>query len=57
VTDIKPSTLPKLNRPKRGFTEYAEKLNGRIAMIGFLVLLAIEYFTGKGILAWLGIGQ
>ncbi|MEM9905043.1 MAG: hypothetical protein AAF921_08485 [Cyanobacteria bacterium P01_D01_bin.44] len=55
VTDIKPSTSPKLDRPKRGFTDYAERLNGRAAMIGFVALLAIEYLTGKGLLSWLGI--
>ncbi|MEO1404054.1 MAG: hypothetical protein AAFV72_22770 [Cyanobacteria bacterium J06635_1] len=55
MTDIKPSTSPKLDRPKRGFTDYAERLNGRAAMIGFMALLAIEYFTGRGLLAWLGI--
>lgn len=31
-----------------GFTEYAEKINGRLAMIGFLALLSIEVLTGHG---------
>ena len=30
---------------KMGFTEYAEKINGRFAMIGFVSLLAIELLT------------
>ncbi|MEO0458749.1 MAG: hypothetical protein AAF152_19510 [Cyanobacteria bacterium P01_A01_bin.114] len=55
MTDLKPKTFPKLNRPKRGFTNYAESLNGRAAMIGFIALVAIEYFTGKGLLSWLGL--
>ena len=36
-----------------GFTKKAEKLNGRLAMIGFVSLLAIELLTGKGIIAWI----
>jgi hypothetical protein len=31
--------------PRIGFTKYAELLNGRLAMIGFVSLLAIEVFT------------
>ncbi len=30
-----------------GFTKYAETLNGRSAMVGFILLLAIEVVTGK----------
>ncbi|MEJ6487140.1 high light inducible protein [Nostoc punctiforme UO1] len=36
-----------------GFTEYAEKLNGRLAMIGFISLIALEVFTGHGLIGWL----
>ena len=36
-----------------GFTEYAEKLNGRLAMIGFISLLALEVVTGHGLIGWL----
>ncbi|MFN9173506.1 MAG: chlorophyll a/b-binding protein, partial [Synechocystis sp.] len=41
--------------PKFGFKSYAETLNGRAAMVGFLLILVIEYFTGKGVLDWLGL--
>jgi hypothetical protein len=50
-----PTTAPKLTEPKFGFSDYAERLNGRAAMVGFLLVLAIEAVTGQGILAWLGL--
>jgi hypothetical protein len=37
-----------------GFTPYAEKLNGRLAMIGFVSLLALEVASGHGLLSFLG---
>ncbi|WP_027843019.1 chlorophyll a/b-binding protein [Mastigocoleus testarum] len=55
VSDTQPSVTPRLEEPKFGFNEYAERLNGRAAMIGFLIMIAIEYFTDKGVLAWLGL--
>ncbi|MFG6106442.1 hypothetical protein U2F10_29620 [Leptothoe sp. EHU-05/26/07-4] len=55
MTDIKPSMSPKLERPKKGFNEYAEQLNGRAAMVGFLILIAIEYFTGQSIVSLIGL--
>ncbi len=36
-----------------GFNKYAEKLNGRLAMIGFISLLAFEGLTGQGLVTWL----
>jgi hypothetical protein len=38
---------------RAGFTEFAEKLNGRLAMIGFVSLLAMEVITGHGLIWWL----
>ena len=54
-SEIKPSQTPDLEDPKFGFNSYAERLNSRAAMIGFAAILIIEYFTGKGILEWLGL--
>jgi hypothetical protein len=48
-----PTVQPKLVVTRFGFNRFAEKLNGRAAMIGFASLLAIEYFTGQNPLAWL----
>lgn len=39
--------------PKFGFTKYAEKLNGRMAMIGFISSVVVEVLTGQGLIAWL----
>lgn len=36
-----------------GFTKYAEKVNGRFAMIGFVSLLATEILTGQSLLSFL----
>jgi hypothetical protein len=33
-----------------GWTEYAELVNGRLAMIGFVALLLLELATGKGLI-------
>jgi len=55
MTEPQPTTTPKLEDPKFGFNDYAERLNGRAAMIGFIVTVAIEYFTGQGLLSWLGL--
>ncbi|MBD1846376.1 hypothetical protein H6F89_23725 [Cyanobacteria bacterium FACHB-63] len=55
MTQIQPTTTPKLENPKFGFNDYAERLNGRAAMIGFVATLVVEYVTGQGLLTWLGL--
>jgi len=50
-----PTIIPKLEEPKFGFNEYAERLNGRAAMIGFALTLVIEYVTNQGVISWLGL--
>jgi hypothetical protein len=50
-----PSVTPKLTEPKFGFNDYSERLNGRAAMIGFVLTLLIEALSGQGVLAWLGL--
>ena len=32
-----------------GFTAEAELLNGRLAMLGFVIAIATELFTGSGV--------
>lgn len=55
MTQPQPTVTPKLEEPKFGFNEYSERLNGRAAMIGFILMMAIEYFTNQGVLSWLGL--
>ncbi|MEO0491094.1 MAG: chlorophyll a/b-binding protein [Cyanobacteria bacterium P01_A01_bin.123] len=55
MPEITPSATPNISRPKTGFNEYAERMNGRAAMVGFVLTVVIELITGKGILSWLGL--
>jgi hypothetical protein len=41
--------------PGFGWSRYAEKTNGRFAMIGFISLLLLEVFTQQDIFTWLGL--
>jgi hypothetical protein len=38
-----------------GFHERAEKLNGRLAMLGFVAALATELISGEGLLSAVGL--
>jgi hypothetical protein len=55
MTTPKPTVTPKFEEPKFGFNGYAERLNSRAAMLGFVLVLLIEFFTGQGLLSWLGL--
>jgi hypothetical protein len=50
-----PTQVLQATDPKMGFNTYAERLNGRAAMIGFIIAIAIEFVTHQGLLAWLGL--
>jgi hypothetical protein len=47
---------PNQPEPSFGWTAYAEQINGRFAMIGFLLLLLLEFVTDQSFLTWLGLG-
>jgi hypothetical protein len=55
MTKPEPTTIPTIPKPNYGFSDYAERLNGRAAMIGFVAVVAIEYATGKAFLTLFGI--
>ncbi|MFM7266921.1 MAG: chlorophyll a/b-binding protein [Cyanobium sp.] len=44
--------IPQRRQPRWGFHAYNETLHGRIAMLGFIALLAVEWKLGHGILIW-----
>ncbi|GFE70924.1 high light inducible protein [Chroococcus sp. FPU101] len=44
-----------MEKGKFGFTAFAENWNGRLAMLGFVIGVATELLTGKGILSQLGL--
>lgn len=41
--------------PRLGWSAYSEKINGRFAMIGFVLLLMLEVLTHQTLLDWLGL--
>lgn len=40
--------------PAFGWTSYAERINGRFAMIGFVALLILELLTHQDFFTWIG---
>jgi len=48
------ATTPETD-PAFGWNTYAERINGRFAMLGFVAVLAIEWLTGQDFLSWLGL--
>ena len=49
---IKPEIVPTRKLPRYGFHFYNERINGRIAMIGFIALILTEFFLKHGLLLW-----
>lgn len=41
--------------PAFGWTRYAERINGRFAMVGFVALLLLELVTDQTFFSWLGL--
>ena len=44
--------IPQRRLPRWGFHEHNELLHGRLAMLGFIALVAVEWKLGHGILVW-----
>ena len=42
--------------PAFGWSSYAERVNGRFAMVGMVVMVALELCTGSTVVHWLGLG-
>ena len=43
------------DEPEFGWSSYAERVNGRFAMVGFLAILLIEVLSKSSILDWAGL--
>jgi hypothetical protein len=52
-TDSKVASSP--IEPSFGWNAYAELVNGRFAMVGFVLLLLLELVTGQDLWTWLGL--
>ena len=48
-------TSPNDPAPSFGWTRYAEKINGRFAMVGFAALLITEFITHQDFFTWIGL--
>lgn len=55
-TPVEPTSEPVIQpEPAFGWTSYAEIINGRFAMVGFVALLILELFTHQDFFTWLGL--
>ena len=43
------------SEPSFGWNQYAEQINGRFAMIGFVALLITEFITQQDFFTWIGL--
>ncbi len=43
------------DKPEFGWSSYAERVNGRFAMIGFLSILIVELISNDSFLHWSGL--
>ena len=58
--DIPESSSPRTSattndEPSFGWSAYAERVNGRFAMVGFIAILLIEAFSQNSFLHWTGL--
>ena len=54
-TDLSSTSATTPDIPSFGWSEYAERVNGRFAMIGFSAILIIEAISHSGFLHWAGL--
>lgn len=53
TSESTPATNPDL--PAFGWSAYAERVNGRFAMVGFAAVLLVEAISGEPFLRWAGL--
>ena len=54
-TKLKEFSATTSDIPEFGWSAYAERINGRFAMIGFIIILLIEALSQDAFLRWAGI--
>ncbi len=52
---VSPPELESPSEPAFGWTEYAERINGRFAMLGFMMLLLLELISRQDFFTWVGL--
>lgn len=55
ASPIDPENADKNTAPAFGWSSYAERINGRFAMVGFIALLGLELWTRQDFFTWLGL--
>jgi hypothetical protein len=56
TTDSSPATSATTpDVPAFGWSTYAERVNGRVAMVGFVAVLLVESISGDTFLRWAGL--
>ena len=50
-----PQESPTAQSPSFGWNTYAERINGRFAMVGFISLLVLEWLTQQDLFTWIGL--
>ena len=53
LNNIPSATTPDI--PSFGWSAYAERVNGRFAMVGFIAIVLIEAFSKTSFLNWAGL--
>jgi hypothetical protein len=53
--NVTPPAAEVPSEPTFGWSSYAEIINGRFAMIGFVSLLLLELFTRQDFFTWIGL--
>ena len=54
ASEIPSNSATTSDQPAFGWSAYAERVNGRFAMIGFIAILLIEAFSNGSFLKWAG---
>ena len=48
-------TATTTDAPAFGWSSYAERVNGRFAMVGFVAVVMVEVLSGDTFLSWAGL--